>query len=100
MLNDLLRVSSHSVTQHSTDTQQADESSTFQNYMGETGSYLRRTAHCGLLHSFSKQISLQYLDNVITASSQLLPHPSLTKHTIVRHYSVFRMRCAEHRDDI
>jgi hypothetical protein len=49
MLNDMKRVSSHSVTQHTTDTKQADESGTFQNCKGDTGSYLIRTAHCGLL---------------------------------------------------
>jgi len=37
--------------------------------------------------SFYKQISWQYLDYVITASFQLLPHPSLTNHPIVRHYT-------------
>jgi hypothetical protein len=36
--------------------------------------------------SLSKQISWQYLDYVITASFQLLPHPSLTNHPIVRYY--------------
>jgi hypothetical protein len=49
MLNDLKRVNNHSVTQHTTDIQQADESGMCQNCKGDTGSYLRRTAHCGLL---------------------------------------------------
>jgi len=49
MLNDLNRLSSLSVTQHTPETQQGDESETFQTCMRDTGSYLRSTVHCGLL---------------------------------------------------
>jgi len=82
-LKDLKRVNSLSVRQHSSETQQGDESGTFQTCMRDISDVQSIVVSC----SFSKQISRQYLDYVITASFQLLPHPSLTNHPLVRHYT-------------
>jgi hypothetical protein len=64
---------------------QGNESGTFQTCMRDTSSYLRRTAHCGLLQLLeANSMTIPRLCHY--SFLKLLPHPSLTNHSIVRHY--------------